>query len=256
MHRRPFVLPSGAIVSAPPSPRLWEIDALRGLAVVLMVFFHFVWDLQFFGLVAVDVFSAPWQIFARAIGSSFTFLLGLSLALRHERGALTVGYALRRAGLLLGLGLLITLATALFVGPAYVRFGILHLLGASTLLALPFVRARPWLSALVAVLLIAAGAALSRITVAYPWLIWLGVSQAEITMVDYYPLLPWSGFALLGVSIARALYHGGQRAWSLPDFARTPLVWLLTRLGRHSLLIYLLHQPLLIGLLLAYQGLA
>lgn len=256
MHRRLLVLPTGAIASAAPSTRLWEIDALRGLAVVLMIFFHFVWDLQFFGLVGVDVFSAPWQIFARAIGSSFTVLLGLSLALRHERGSLTLAYALRRAGLLLGLGMLITLATTLFIGPAYVRFGILHLLGASTLLALPFVGARPWISALVAVTLIAVGMVLNAIPVNFPWLIWLGVPQAGIVMVDYYPLLPWSGFALLGVSVAGALYSGGQRSWSLPDLNQTPFIWLLTRLGRRSLLIYLLHQPVLIGMLLTFQALS
>lgn len=67
------------------SERLWELDALRGLAVVLMVVFHLTWDLQFLGLVAVDVFSRPWQIFARGIGSLFIFLLGVSLVLSSAR---------------------------------------------------------------------------------------------------------------------------------------------------------------------------
>lgn len=255
MPRRSLVLPTGLITDPAPSTRLWEIDALRGVSVVLMICFHFAWDLQFFGLAAVDVFSAPWQIFARATGSSFTLLLGLSLALCHERGALTTAYVVRRAGLLLGIGMVITLATALFVGPAYVRFGILHLLGVSTLLVWVFVRVNPWFSALVGGVFIAAGVVLARTAIASPWLIWLGVQQEGITMVDYYPLLPWAGFALLGVSVGRELYRGTERALPLPSLADVPLVGLLRWLGRHSLLMYLLHQPFLIGLLLIYQAL-
>ncbi len=57
--------------------RLWEIDVARGVAVVLMVYFHLMWDLQFLGLSSVNVFSVPWQAFARGIGSSFAFLMGL-----------------------------------------------------------------------------------------------------------------------------------------------------------------------------------
>jgi uncharacterized membrane protein len=67
------------------SERLWELDALRGLAVVLMIVFHLTWDLQFLGLIVVDVFSRPWQIFARGIGSLFIFLLGVSLVLSSAR---------------------------------------------------------------------------------------------------------------------------------------------------------------------------
>lgn len=241
--------------SPQPNPRLWEIDALRGLSVILMVCFHFVWDLQFTGMAAVDVFSRPWQIFARGIGASFITLLGVSLALRASRGALTPAYVLRRAGLLLGLGLLISLATYLFVGPGYVRFGILHLLGAATLLAAPLVGLPAWASALAGVLLIGAGALLNGTAAPFPWLIWLGVQQQGVTMVDYYPLLPWAGFALLGVAAARALYPGGARRFPLPDLAPLPGVGGLRYLGAHSLTIYLLHQPILLGLLLAARRL-
>lgn len=255
MIRRPLPLPAKVTATRVSGTRLIVVDMARGLAVVFMVFFHFVWDLQYFGLVGVNVFSTPWQIFARSIGSSFIFLLGFSLALRHQRVGLTTAYVLRRAGLLLGLGMLISLATYLFVRESYVRFGILHLLGASTLLVLPLVNLHAQWSGLAGVALIIAGSFLGRIAVPFPWLIWLGILQVGVEMVDYYPLLPWFGFALLGLSAGRAITLAGRildraarLSGSLPGRA---LCWL----GRRSLVIYLLHQPLLIGLLLAIQAL-
>lgn len=236
--------------------RLWEIDALRGLAVVLMILFHFTWDLQFFGLVAVDVFTRPWQIFARGIGTAFIFLLGLSLALRHQRERLGLRYGLWRAGLLLGLGTLISLATYGFVGDSYVRFGILHLLGVSALLVLPFPGAPAWLSMLAGTSLIVVGALLNRTAAPFPWLIWLGVPQAGVTMVDYYPLLPWFGVALIGVAVARMGFRDGRRAYPLPALGGSPPIRALSWLGQHSLPIYLLHQPLLIGLFIALGAVA
>jgi uncharacterized membrane protein len=236
--------------------RLWEVDALRGLAVVLMIIFHFTWDLQFFGLVAVDVFSRPWQIFARGIGTAFIFLLGLSLALLHQRGRLGLRYVLWRAGLLLGLGTLISLATYGFVGDSYVRFGILHLLGVSVLLVLPFPGVPAWQSMLAGTGLIVVGALLNHTAAPFPWLIWLGVPQAGVTMVDYYPLLPWFGVALIGVAVGRMGFRDGRRAYPLPALGGSPPIRALSWLGQHSLPIYLLHQPLLIGVLIALGAVA
>ena len=107
-----------------PAARLWEVDATRGIAVVAMVFFHLMWDLQFLSLSSVNVFSDPWQIFARSIGTTFTFLLGLSLWLVAARlpPVALWRYTVRRSVTLVGFGLLITLGTRLFVGDAYVRF--------------------------------------------------------------------------------------------------------------------------------------
>lgn len=244
------VAPTGA-----SDTRLFVVDVARGLAVVLMVFFHFVWDLQYFGLLGVNVFSTPWQIFARSIGSSFIFLLGLSLALRHQRVGLTTAYVLRRVSLLFGLGMSISLATYLFVGASYVRFGILHLLGAATLLVLPWVNVRAQWSALAGGALLIAGYFLGRIAVPFPWLIWLGLPQAGVEMVDYYPLLPWSGFALLGLSAGRAITLAGGPPERATRLSASQPSRALRWLGRRSLTIYLLHQPVLISLLLTIQAL-
>lgn len=229
--------------------RLWEIDALRGVAVVLMVCYHLIWDLAYFDLLAVNVAALPWQVFARSIGSLFLLILGISLTLRAARAPLLTHWALRRGAILFGLGMLITLATFFIIGESYVRFGILHALGSALVLALPFVRAPVWLSVLTALVLIATGAYLNFQAVTFPWLIWLGLPQAGVVMVDYYPLLPWAGVTLLGVAIGNALYPAGTRRFALPDSSD----WLPVRaarwMGRHALLIYLLHQPVLFGVL-------
>lgn len=190
--------------------RFWEVDALRGIAIILVVFYHFVWDVSYFGLYPVDVFSTPWQTFARGIGSTFIFLLGLSLTLSYNREIQRLGYPapfkkyLWRGSKIFGLGLVITIATYFAIGRGFVIFGILHLLGLGIILAYPFLRMSKWFSLGVGLLLIGLGAYLNTLSVSYPWLIWLGLKQQGRVMVDYYPLLPYWGCLPDGCSILKA----------------------------------------------------
>jgi uncharacterized membrane protein len=249
----------GATVAQPPNPattRLWEIDALRGLAVVLMIVFHGMWDLHYVGWSQVDVFSLPWQIFARSIGTLFILLMGLSLRISAARMAdqqMLWHYAMRRGGLLFGLGMAISLGSYLLLGASYVRFGILHLLGSALLLAALFIAAPFRVTLSLGMVLISVGAWLNTLVVPFPWLIWLGLPQAGVAMVDYYPLLPWAGVALLGVTLGRVLYPNGRRLLVLAEPGTLPGISLLRWLGRHSLAIYLLHQPIIIAGLLVLQ---
>lgn len=234
--------------------RFWEIDALRGLAVAAMVFFHLMWDLWFFGLTAQDIASPAWQSFARSIGGTFIFVMGVSLALTgarlRERGGNLSRWALRRGAMIFGLGLVISLATFAAVGDAWVRFGILHFAGAAILLSPPFVRLRAPLVALIGILALAVGHILNGLSAPWPWLLPLGVAPRDVRMVDYYPLLPWFGVMLLGIAAGKVAYASGVRRFSLPDLSTSTPVRALSLAGRHSLLIYLAHQPILISALL------
>jgi uncharacterized membrane protein len=249
------------IIKSKTYRRLWEIDTIRGIAVVLMIFYHLVFDLYFFGAIEGVFPTLPWQIFARAIGSTFILLLGLSLTLRHNRLRAELGgwalfqrYLLR--GLkLLALGMVITAVTYVTVGSRrLVVFGILHLLGMSTILAYPFLRSR-WACLVGGFLVITAGAYLTSIEIPSPWLLWLGVDQFAYYPVDWYPIFPWSGVALIGAFLGFSLYPDGVRCFELPRAAQrawsaTVPVRGLSFLGRHSLVIYLVHQPILMGLLI------
>ena len=229
---------------------------LRGISIILVVFYHFVWDIGYFGLYPVDALSPAWRAFARSIGTTFIFLLGLSLTLsynrypqRHRQAAPFSKY-LGRGAKIFALGLVITGVTYFAIGRGFVIFGILHLLGRAVILAYPFLRLNKWFSLGASLLLIGLGVYLSTLSVSFPWLIWLGIKQQGRSMVDYYPLLPWFGVMLLGIFAGRSLYPQGRSRLALPDLSTAPLIRELRLLGQHSLSIYLLHQPILIATLI------
>lgn len=249
--------PNSRVLASSPPSRLWEVDTLRGVAVVLMIIYHFTWDLVYFGLYQANLLVGPWQWFARGIATIFIFVMGVSLTLSDTRERQRRGQSpsfmkyLLRGGKVFGLGLLVTMATYYFIGRGFVIFGILHLLGLSIILDYPFLRSSRWVSLLAGLVVIAAGVYVDTLVVSYPWLIWLGVKQAGIYMVDYYPVLPWFGLSLLGIFTGYSLYPQGVRRFSLPNLAALSPMRGLRFLGRHSLLIYVVHQPILIGLLFA-----
>lgn len=237
------------------APRLWEVDTLRGLAVVAMVAYHIAFDLYFLGAYAGDMYHGPWQFFGRGVGSTFIFLLGVSMTLRLHRLPPSLpprqvfAPYLRRGLELLGWGMVVTGVTYFAVGSRFVVFGILHLLGLATILAFPFLRSR-WASLVAGIVVIVLGDYASDLAWSGPWLLWLGGGQWGRSMVDHYPLLPWLGPALLGVFAGWTIYPQGRRRFRLPDLSQSLPVRGLAFLGRHSLPIYLVHQPVLLGFML------
>ncbi len=242
--------------------RFWEIDCLRGLAVVLMIFFHFVTDLDFLRVWDVELYSGFWWFFPRAIAATFILLVGTSLTLSLARvrqtrlaGARLYPKYLKRGLVIFSWGLVITLGTWLLYPQGFVIFGILHFIGVAIILAYPFLRFR-YGNLVLGVILIALGVYLEGLTVGFPWLVWLGLRPRHFHTVDYFPLLPWFGVVLIGVFLGHTLYPGYTRRFRLPDGSNLALVRGFGFLGRHSLLIYLIHQPILLalaGLLLIAQ---
>lgn len=233
--------------------RLWEIDTLRGTAVITMIIYHFGWDLASYGLAAVQPYDGFWFWLQRYTCITFIGLSGLSLTLvdwRLEQKGVPPRQRfvhLARRGLwVLMWGVVISVVMSLIGYPLH--FGVLHLIGVASILAFPFLR-RPWLALGGWAVLFVLGRFMPAWTVEGYWLIWLGLMPDGYYAVDYFPLVPWFGVTLLGVFAGNLLYPRGQRVFLLPDYGDTAPVRALRWLGSHSLPIYLIHQPVLFALL-------
>jgi uncharacterized membrane protein len=223
--------------------RLVTLDLARSLAILCMVVFHFTFDLALFGHIPPDTMVQPfWYYFARMIAGSFLFLSGISLWLAHGQGIRWRAFWGRFAKVAGGAAL-VTLASIWFVPGGTIWFGILHAIAATSLLGLLALRL-PWPVTLALAALIFTAAWGPRFAAFDPlWLVWTGLAETRPMMGDYVPLIPWAAPALAGIAVARAL-----RLDQWPRRAPSAALQALAFPGRHSLVIYLIHQPILIGL--------
>ncbi len=234
--------------------RYWEIDLFRGAAVVAMIGYHLFWDLDFLDLMEIGISSGPWRWLAMSIGFSFLFIVGISLALSHYR--IRDSYSLKekvwkygtRGLKLLLLGVAISAVTWAVIGRGFIFFGILHCIGLSVVLAVPFLGLKAE-NILLGAMIIVLGVAVGQVSLGHPWLSWLGFTFQGMYTIDYYPLVPWFGAVLLGLGLGNMVYKKNGRRFAVRDLSSERFVRPLTGLGRNSLLIYLLHQPVMLGLL-------
>lgn len=229
---------------AAPSTRIAGLDALRGLAIVAMIAYHLCFDLRYFGVTHWDFeHDLRWLTARTLILSSFLLIAGISAVLAR-RQASPVRHWLRHIGIIAGAALLVSAGSWLMFPRSFIWFGVLHAIAVSLLLARP-VYGRPLLAALVGIAVIVAGSAYANAAFDNRTLGWIGFMTAKPVTEDYVPLFPWTGVLLLGVTAGHALVR--TRFAALAPLARLPAP--LQLLGRHSLIVYLLHQPLLLGLL-------
>ncbi len=231
----------------PPRPRIWEIDLLRGIAIILMVFYHLGFDLQeicgirnFFGI-RFDITSRSLTLAQYFFAGVFVILSGISSTLSHDN--------VRRALKLLAVAIVVTVVTYVYSPALTIHFGILHCLGVSILIyGLVFAKAR-WLTAAIggAAILgigLALPAILKSAPVRFDWLLPFGITSPTYSSYDYFPLLPWFGIFLIGAALGRSVYASRRSLLPL-RLPSNPVNWA----GRQSLWIYILHQPLLLGIL-------
>jgi len=230
--------------------RIVEIDAARGAAIVLMVVYHIFFDLNYFGLVGVDLDSLTWVVFQRIIGISFVLIAGISLVLSESRNREGYLHHAKRGMKLAGVAVLITLATWLYPHDGFIQFGIIHMLALSTLIA-PFFLRFGKLNLVFGVIIIAAGLYATTLSTESHLFFWLGINDPGYHALDHYPMLPWFGVILIGMAIGQSIEWTKEIA--RVDYARKGYAGLLSFLGRNSLAIYLLHQPMLVGAISAYQ---
>jgi uncharacterized membrane protein len=216
-----------------------------------MAVYHFSWDLADFRLAPPMLpFTPQMRLLSHIVASVFLALVGVSLALAH-RGGLNVRAFWRRLAIVAGAAALVTAGSFVFAPSEPITFGILHCIAVASLIAAPFVNAPAWASLAIGFAAIAAPWLGRSALLDPPWLLWLGLGEALPNTLDWRPLMPWAGVVFLGLGLARLR---GVLPWLMrPDRwrARSALARGVCLAGRHSLPIYLIHQPVLIGLLAA-----
>ncbi len=237
------------LTMGPARPRLPVIDVARGIALAAMIVYHFAWDLSFLGFISTDVTRQPaWIAFARSIAGSFLFLVGIGLVLADEAKQ-SWGSYLRRLGKIAAAAAAITLATYIAMPDAFIFFGILHMIAVGSILALPFLRAPAWLTIAIATIVMVLPRHVGWSAFDPVWLAWTGLYATPPVTNDFEPVLPWFGPVLLGVAAGRLMVDRGWREGLSRIRAAGFIGRGLAAMGRWSLVIYLIHQPILLAFL-------
>ena len=240
-------MPDG--LSAPVKERYWEIDAIRGFSLLAMIVFHTIFILGVFNLINGGVWI--WICGYIPLGTSvFVIISGVALILRHGRmaGKPRGQYYLaivKRGIEVIVIGIAIALSGSLlikmFIGDGnYMYFNFLQMMGVCMILCIPFLWLGKW-NFIPAVFFILLGRFLYTIS-GPAWLMIFGVIPPDFFPRDFFPIFPWLGVMLLGVSIGSILYPKGYRRFQLRPAGKIGAT--LAQIGKYPLQVYIVHIPL------------
>jgi len=229
--------------------RLDGLDIFRGLAICLMILYHFVYDLNHFAVIAVDMNHTPIFLGIR-FSIMFMFLLsvGIGLAMVHQDKIQWKAVAKRLVQLGVA-SLLITFSTMMIFSNSWVYFGILHFILMASLLSLPLLGFPKLTLGVMFIIVIGSLTNMLNMDFLYDLL------EAPLSLPPYtediVPLFPWLAVVLLGTLLVHYKLH--QTFFGHPFFEKPSIIRnVLKKMGRHSLVIYLIHQPILFALFELY----
>lgn len=236
--------------------RIYEIDILRSLAIIAMCFFHLMFDLEVYYGFNINTSSGFIFYAGRASAIAFMLVSGISTSFATHQ--------FRRVLQVFAAAMLVTLASIPTMGQNYIRFGILHFFASAMLIKAVWDRLvkktslKILLNIGLAAISFYLGTVVENIFVSTPLLLPFGIRPYGFTSFDYYPLFPWMGYFAIGIVLGFALYKNkksllpflsseevDEKGRCKPAVFARPFVFL----GRHSLIIYLVHQPLFLGIL-------
>jgi len=230
------------------------IDWFRGFAILLMVIYHLCYDLDVFGYIDTVFGTGYWVPFRYVIVISFLLLVGLSLQFVHYKKINVKNMKVRT--LQLGLASAVVTISSYFIAPQKATlFGILHLILLASWLGLLFIN-RPKLSAIAGTTIFALGHFVETNLFDSNWLHWIGMVEYVRPALDYAPLFPWFGVVLWGIALGYVIQSNVFISRSLLNINVTQSKFnsFLNWAGKHSLVIYLIHQPLMYGVLMVVSG--
>jgi len=234
------------------SYRFIELDILRGCAIAIMIFYHLLWDFDYFDLVSLN--NGMYQsnsyfppIFFLLVG----ICLAISISKKHTPNERTKRLFIRGSWIF-SLGMALTALTLIIIPEKPILFGVLHCIGLSIILSVPFLKFKSY-NIVFATAIVLMGIIVGSFTVENPSILHLAIGFHRTGMwnytVDYFPLLPWFGVILAGIALGNFLYKDNKRRFKIPDLSKYKPATMFSWLGQHSLVIYLLHQPIIVGAL-------
>jgi uncharacterized membrane protein len=226
--------------------RYIQLDFIRGIAIILMVIFHISFDLNNFHFISIDIYnhhSAHWFYFRMIILTLFMVSVGISLSLTHKKN-IDFQKVKKRFYILSGASVAISLASFVTFPHSWIYFGVIHFVTIASVLLLPFVR-YPLLS------LLLGSSIITLFNLNLINMHWLFKLVAPLLHLPYHtedlvPFTPWLGVVLVGIFI------GAKNLFLFP-LPKNTLSEKVAYLGRHSLAIYLLHQPIFFGLIAGFD---
>ena len=222
--------------------RIWEIDLLRAVAIILMATFHTVFDLNQFIGIDLDYQSGFWYWLGKASALAFIFLAGVSSGFSKN--------TVRRGIKVLAFAMAITIVTYIFFKEQYIRFGILHFLGTSMIIFPVLKRMNNYLLLTSAVIIAFTAIPLKNILSDTSLLLPFGVMYQGFATFDYYPLIPYLSVFILGV-LAYKMYYYKKRSLFKFRFENSGI----SMISNNSLAIYLIHQPIIVVTILGFNTL-
>ena len=225
--------------------RIWELDAVRGLCIIGMMAVHFVYDIVTFA--EKEIHIPEWFFIVQQYGHLFFVLIsGICVTLGSK--------CVKRGAIVFGFGMLVTGVTCLLdygfhIEEIRIWFGILHLLGVCMMLYPLFKKLPHWALALIGAAFVGIGYWFTTFEVSFPYLFFLGLRPSTdfFTGSDFFPVFPGLGTFLLGAALGKSVYKNKK---SLFPKVKPTIFPVLRFIGRHSLEFYILHQPVLLGLVL------
>lgn len=216
--------------------RIWEIDFVRGFGIIIMIFIHILYDLEAFYNLPAGYGKGILAFIADIGAMCFIVVSGISTMISRN--------SLKRGISIFLLGLVITIITYLQNNEFFIVFGILHFMGLCMILFSSIKKLKPLYLIIISIIIGSSCFLIPHIKVSHNNLFFLGFINERFSSSDYYPLLPWSGAFVFGMGISKIFYKDKKSIFKF-DLKDN----LVNFVGRNSLIIYLVHQPIILGIL-------
>lgn len=237
--------------------RFLLIDFIRGIAVVTMIIFHFFYILDFFVIKENQMYEGYFLILARFTQITFLSLVGISLAVsKHFSKKQFVLKQYKRAFLIALCAIMVSLGTYLFLGnEIFVRFGILHLISVSIFICAYFAD-KKFLSLFLGILIFLISDLITGADSSIKFFYIFGFDIGFVKSVDYFPVFPWLSLVFIGIFLGNLIFYYLKFILKLKNkfllLMPGPIINDLRKivkpvnfLGRHALIIYMIHSPLI-----------